>query len=72
MNNIDIDKQLEKSQEKKYENTKLIHSHHIKEMKLLDKEIINFIHNMSDESKIKIMLTYNEMFECLINLINKN
>ena len=39
--------------------------HDIRNMKSLDKEMINNIRNMSNEEKMNIIITFNEMIEYL-------
>ena len=43
----------------------------IKNCKELDKEDINNIRNMSNEDKMKIILTYNEMIAWTSDIINQ-
>jgi ligand-binding sensor protein len=43
----------------------------IKNCKELDKEDINNIRNMSNEGKMKIILTYNEILSWISNIIER-
>ena len=45
--------------------------HNIKNLHPLTRESIDEIRNMSDEDKMKIILTYNDTFEWLLNIIEK-
>ena len=38
-------------------------------MKSLDKEMINNIHNMSNEEKMNIIITFNEMIEYVKDIL---
>ena len=40
---------------------------HVRDIKKLDKEMINNIFNMSNEDKMKIILACNDVIECLID-----
>lgn len=43
--------------------------HEIRNMKSLDKEMINNIRNMSNEEKINIIITFNEMIEFVKDIL---
>ena len=43
--------------------------HEIRNMKSLDKEMINNIHNMSNEEKMNIIITFNEMIEYVKDIL---
>ena len=46
-----------------------IYIHEIRNMKSLDKEMINNIHNMSNEEKMNIIITFNEMIEYVKDIL---
>lgn len=44
--------------------------HDIRNMVILDKEMINNIRNMSDNDKMNIIITYNNVVDCMKQLLN--
>ena len=55
----------------KYDEDKLFRKylHDIKNMKTIDKEMLNNIRNMSHENKMEIIKTLNEIIETIIILV---
>ncbi len=44
--------------------------HYIRNMRYLNKEMINDIRNMSDEEKMEIIILYNDIIDSIANIIN--